>query len=736
MQLAAPIYFLAHECVAESIQKSDIGSTRILLQSMQMLVPWMRRIGPALSQEDILSWAYRVGFTDAVMASPDLVKSAVILMAELICRNNDMARGNVDVLRSALQNFTFQDSGCFADVPHIPAKLSLAVSNDRIDRAASASSVSAAEVSASVSAAAAVSASVSAVSAHSSAPGTASARMNTQESATAFTFSLQQNPPMLPTGLVYPEACVLHADVLSPNHPERAERVSVTFAQLLRKGILNDPNVCIRVNARLATDEELLRVHTPEHVQCLIDSSLPNFKHRKYLTSSTMSVAHNTWITNPDIYTNVHSNAAARYTVGGLSDVSLNVMGDRLRNAFVVGRPPGHHADRGEPSGFCLINNVAIAIEAVLAAYPNRRIFWFDFDLHHGNAGQEFYYTRRDVLFFSIHKYMNATFFPYKRTAGADHVGAGGAEGFNINVPLNTGNLGDDQYEEIVRMLLLPVMEQFDPDMVFVSAGFDIGLGESLGIEDGPEPGTGEYSNMLVRANGFARMTSLLMKHLQETQGHCRLVVSLEGGYNVENVADGVEAMLRVMMGQPELVPPSAPYTPTLNKAMKKSRAQFDSDLLYVLEHQIPYWPCYQQALHMMSSRVAQRLTQDDLARKMRMAQRRKDSLDAAELDAQKAEHAAKKAKQAAQAARTVAAASHAAWQKTAFEVTDLQDRIQGLRSRVQTGNDNTFHAASQPANSSGAAASSVTNVAAAASATLREASASSSENEFARLAI
>ena len=437
---------------------------------------------------------------------------------------------------------------------------------------------------------------------------------------------------LLPTGLVYHEACSLHAPI-GETHVECGERVSVTFAQLERNGLLENPAVCKRVDARLASDEELLRVHTRGHVACLTASSHDAFSERVF-EDPDMRAAHPGWVNNDDVFTNEHSNAAARLTAGGLIDAAIMVMDGKLCNAFVLGRPPGHHAASGAPSGFCLINNITVAIEAVLAVYPSKKIILFDFDIHHGDGSQSFFYHRRDVLVFSVHKYMEGTFFPGSTAAAADQVGADGAEGFNFNVPLNTGNLGDDQYGEIVRTLLLPIVEQFAPDMVFVSAGFDIGMGEVVGTEEG------KYDNMLVRANGFALMTSLLLTHMKTTLQHGRLVVSLEGGYNVANVADGVEAMLRVMTSQPQTIRASEPYTWQQEQNMTISRAQFDIDLLEVLNVQAKYWPCFNAALRDRALHAAVHIP-ERLERAQNVLRKCLKSENAAERDAVKSEEVA-----------------------------------------------------------------------------------------------
>jgi hypothetical protein len=167
--------------------------------------------------------------------------------------------------------------------------------------------------------------------------------------------------------------------------------------------------------------------------------------------------------------------------------------------------------------------------------------------------------------------------------------------------------------------------------MVFVSAGFDIGVGEVVGTEEG------KYDNMLVRSSGFALMTNLLLTHMKKILNHGRLVVSLEGGYNVSNVADGVEAIMRVMIGQPHTVRVAEPYTLRQEEDMKTSRIQFDQDLLDVLEQQEKFWPCLSTALRAAATRTSSHIRQQ-LNKSQRILHKRKKAADSAELAAVKAE--------------------------------------------------------------------------------------------------
>lgn len=184
----------------------------------------------------------------------------------------------------------------------------------------------------------------------------------------------------------------------------------------------------------------------------------------------------------------------------------------RFRNAYALSRPGGHHCLRDRAMGFCLLSNVAIAVEAAIATHGLGRVAILDWDVHHGNGTQSIFYERDDVLFMSLHQ--EGCFPP--GYGGADDRGAGRGLGYNINVPLLPGS-GNDAYLYAMDRIVVPAIDRFRPDLIVVSSGLDA---------NGADP----LARMLAHAGTFADMTTRLLALADQ---HCggRLAVVHEGGY-------------------------------------------------------------------------------------------------------------------------------------------------------------------------------------------------------------
>jgi acetoin utilization deacetylase AcuC-like enzyme len=217
----------------------------------------------------------------------------------------------------------------------------------------------------------------------------------------------------------------------------------------------------------------------------------------------------------------------ARLAAGGVLVAVDAVVAGQVRNAFCTARPGGHHAMPGRGMGFCLFNHVAIAARYAQRQHGLERILIVDWDVHHGNGTQAIFYDDPTVLFFDIHQ---NHFYP--RTGAMAERGVGRGLGFTVNVPLEAG-LGDDLYRLAIRDKLLPAAREFRPDLLLVSAGFDAYKHDVLG-------------RMKVTPRGFAELTRML-KAVAREQCRDRLVAVLEGGYNLEGLADCVEAHIRTL---------------------------------------------------------------------------------------------------------------------------------------------------------------------------------------------
>ena len=310
---------------------------------------------------------------------------------------------------------------------------------------------------------------------------------------------------MTRTGIVKDEKYLEHD--MGPFHPESPRRLQAIY------GMLAEPDMAghfREVPVRRADREELLLVHSSDYVDMLAETE---GKDRSVL--------------DPDTSTSPGSYEAALLAAGGLCEAIAMVSRRELDNAFALVRPPGHHAERSRAMGFCLFNNVAVGARYAQEYLDMDRILIVDWDLHHGNGTQHSFEEDPSILYFSTHQY------PYYPGSGAlGEVGINGGEGFTVNVPLSVGH-GDREYLEIFEKILKPVALAFDPDLILVSAGFDIYFEDPLG-------------GMRVTPRGFAGMTRSLMGMADECSGG-RIVITLEGGYHVEGQRDSVKEVLREM---------------------------------------------------------------------------------------------------------------------------------------------------------------------------------------------
>ncbi len=231
-----------------------------------------------------------------------------------------------------------------------------------------------------------------------------------------------------------------------------------------------------------------------------------------------------------DTITSPRSYDAACLAVGAVVEGTRLLVDGEGDNCFALVRPPGHHAEEDRGMGFCLFNNVAVVARYAIEHLQLKKVLIVDWDLHHGNGTQHSFYDSDKVLYFSTHQY---PFYPGSGSVSEQGKGAG--EGFTINVPL-PGGQGDLAFARIFNTLLVPVARQFNPDLILLSAGFDIYMGDPLGA-------------MNVTREGFAYMTRVLLD-LADELCNGRLLATLEGGYDIGGQRDGVLAVLAEMHGK------------------------------------------------------------------------------------------------------------------------------------------------------------------------------------------
>jgi len=264
-----------------------------------------------------------------------------------------------------------------------------------------------------------------------------------------------------------------------------------------------------RCPLRPASDDELLTVHTKSHLKQIQDKC-----------------AQGGGMLDPDTYCVPESEAVARAAVGGLIDLSLNVLAGNFSNGLALIRPPGHHATADKPMGFCLYNNVAVAA-AALRANGAAKVAIIDFDVHHGNGTQDIFYADNTVLYASSHQYPH-----YPGSGAAEETGSGIGVGYTLNHPLKKGT-GDKEFLDAYRRTILPAVLEFDPDFILVSAGFDAHVADPL-------------AELNVSTAGFASLVELLVKMASEVCGG-RIVFALEGGYNPNALAQCISCASEIV---------------------------------------------------------------------------------------------------------------------------------------------------------------------------------------------
>ena len=291
-------------------------------------------------------------------------------------------------------------------------------------------------------------------------------------------------------------------------HPERPERLRAILSQLDETGLTDEVTP---ITPSPASEQWIASVHSQDHIDLV----------REMAASGGGTL-------DPDTRVSPRSFDAALLAAGGLLTAVDAAAAGTVGNALALVRPPGHHATPTRGMGFCLFNNAAIAARYAQQKHGLERILIIDWDVHHGNGTQDAFYDDGTVLYFSTHQYPH-----YPGTGSAAEQGAGAGKGATINVPLPAGS-GDAEYLQAFRSKLLPAADEFAPDLVLISAGFDAHYADPLSSQE-------------VSVEGFAAMTGFAMTIACKHSGG-RLVSTLEGGYELTSLADSVEAHLRALL--------------------------------------------------------------------------------------------------------------------------------------------------------------------------------------------
>jgi acetoin utilization deacetylase AcuC-like enzyme len=289
-----------------------------------------------------------------------------------------------------------------------------------------------------------------------------------------------------------------------PGHPERPERAEVMEEIATRWRVRGVDATA----PQAATREQLVRVHDAAYVR---------------LIESTMGRAA---ALDADTFTSPESYDIALLAAGAAIGAAEHVMAGSNRAAFSLVRPPGHHAERDRAMGFCLFNNIAVAA-AHARALGAERVAIVDYDVHHGNGTQHIFESDPSVLYVSTHQYPY-----YPGTGAATEIGVADGEGATVNLPLEAGAV-DEDYRLVFEEVVVPVLRQFRPSLLLVSAGFDAHEQDPL-------------AGMRLTTGAFAAMT-LDLRNVADECCEGRMALVAEGGYDLDALGDSIDAVVHAL---------------------------------------------------------------------------------------------------------------------------------------------------------------------------------------------
>jgi len=317
---------------------------------------------------------------------------------------------------------------------------------------------------------------------------------------------------MKKTAMVYSPKYLDHNS--GHGHPESPRRLQAIMDGIKQIGLLEHGN-CVFIKPKLASLKSIKTVHSVKYI-----------KHIRQLSESGGGIVDE----ETETMVSRDSFEVARLAAGGTLQAVDKVMAGQFRNAFVLARPPGHHAGPDYGLGFCIFNNVALGAKHMLSDFGLDRILVFDIDSHHGNGTQQIFYGTKKVLYLSLHE--DPTEFP--QTGFSDETGQGEGLGYTVNIPFPFGT-GDVVYWKAVKTIALPIMTQFRPQFVLVSAGFD-----------------SHYRDIIGELSLSSQIYPMIFQAVLDfTNNVCegRMVAVLEGGYCLSVLRNVVPAVISQMTG-------------------------------------------------------------------------------------------------------------------------------------------------------------------------------------------
>ncbi|MCE5312282.1 MAG: histone deacetylase [Nitrospiraceae bacterium] len=311
---------------------------------------------------------------------------------------------------------------------------------------------------------------------------------------------------MKKTGYAYSDIFLKHE---TPQwHPESAQRLTAINNLLNNSGIMQK---LVMIEPRRASEEEVGLVHTAEYIQ-----KVENF---------------GSGYIDLDTYMSEGSAEAAFYAAGALINAVESCASGTVNSAFCAVRPPGHHAESSRAAGFCIFNNIAIAARAAQGR-GFKKIFIADFDVHHGNGTQMIFDHDDSVYYFSTHQSPL-----YPGTGSAEESGSGKGYGFSRNIPLKAGT-EDAEFIEIYNTALPESVNAFQPDMMLVSAGYDLHINDPIGGMNVSDVGVKGIVDGILSAAWSGRKIPVIF--------------ALEGGYNLRHLAYSVKTTIECMLNFPD----------------------------------------------------------------------------------------------------------------------------------------------------------------------------------------
>lgn len=308
-------------------------------------------------------------------------------------------------------------------------------------------------------------------------------------------------------GLVFDNRYLHHS--ISGSTQENPNRLRSLYVHLQQK-LTSD---CFtHIQPRDATDTEIQSVHSSFYMEQLREHSIKK----------------NPFSYDKDTYLMEDSLPAARLAAGGCFSLADRIMAGDIDYGFGLIRPPGHHATPGRGMGFCIFNNIALTANHLRNTYGLKRILILDFDVHHANGTQEVFYDSKEVMVFSIHQ---KGLFPFSGLP--TEVGEKEGRGYTINIPVHP-QFGNSEYTCLLGKTLQGVVEQFMPQFILVSAGFDAHFEDSISDTD-------------ITSDWFGTITHILRKHAADSCDG-RLLYILEGGYNPESLEKSILATITALL--------------------------------------------------------------------------------------------------------------------------------------------------------------------------------------------